>query len=238
VSEATNLQESIEQLVGAVENRLAFLQSNCSSRIDAANISKAAKLPFKATWFFEALSWRMAELCRAGLESLQTMKLASGILLVRGAVETSAAIWYLRRKLSAAVESGALENVDESVMKMLMGSKIDPNLPQALNVMTFVRDVEKEINGFENQYGALSEIAHPNWAGTAFLYSNPDHNSQHVDFGAHLRGRATLIVTGLTNLDTALLIFNHSRLLLAELVPPFALLCESKLALTPRRRLN
>ena len=44
-------------------------------------------------------------------------------------------------------------------------------LPQALNVMTFIQRAEKDIKGFESRYAALSDIAHPNWRGTALLYS-------------------------------------------------------------------
>jgi hypothetical protein len=55
-------------------------------------------------------------------------------------------------KLEATIKSEALGDIDDYLMKLLMGSKTDPNLPQPLNVLKFIDYVEKKIEGFRHQY--------------------------------------------------------------------------------------
>jgi hypothetical protein len=87
----------------------------------------------------------MTELSSNAYESLEKDLLAAGILLTRGAVETAAAVWYLCGKLEAVKDSGLLGNVDEDLMSLLMGSRNNPHLPKATNVLTFVDRVDKDV---------------------------------------------------------------------------------------------
>ena len=113
------------------------------------------------------------------------------------AVETSAALWYLYSKVDTAVASDEVGDIDDYLMKLLSGMATtpapDPNstpeveLPRPVKVNTFLKEAEKNIEGYSHQYGILSEYAHPNYAGTALLYAKHDMENRRTDFGQNMR---------------------------------------------------
>lgn len=224
------MQESVESLMDEIRERLKLLESSLPGRVDAAAVSLTAKIPFKALLCREALMWRMAELGRSAFESFENSKLASAIILTRAAVETSAALWYLCAKVDAAVKSGTVGDIDDHLMKLTMGSKTNPAMPNPINVMNFVDCVGKDIVGCRDRYDALSEFAHPNWAGTALLYSKPDPANFRADFGSNIRAGDSTRETGVLNLSVALMIFERSYNRIADLMPTFITLCENQLS--------
>jgi cation transport protein ChaC len=161
--------ESLESIRGEICGRLEILESNLPRRVDGFAVSPHTKIPFKALVYREALIWRMTELGRAAFDCFEKNKLAAGILLTRAAVETSAALWYLSAKLDASVQSGTVGDIDDYLMKLMMGSKSNQDImPAAINVLTFVDCVDKDIKGFRQQYDGLSEFARPNWRERRF----------------------------------------------------------------------
>lgn len=132
-------------------------------------------------------------------------------------------------KLDAAVESHEIGDIDNYLMRLLMGSRNNPELPQPINVMTFVDHVEKDIEGFRQQYDGLSEFAHPNWAGISLLYARPDSVNRWTDFGANIRGTDNPRLIGVVNLSVALAMFERSYGKIADLMPGFISLCERRL---------
>jgi cation transport protein ChaC len=220
--------ESFESMMDEIRGRVELLEANLPRRVDGFGISPHTKIPFKVLLYREVLVWRMAELSRCALENLEKERLASAITLIRAAVETSAALWYLWTKLDGAVQARAVGDIDDYLMKLIMGSKTNPNLPQAINVLTFVDRVNKDIDGFRHQYDNLSEFAHPNWAGTGLLYSKSDSQNLWTDFGANIRGLDSPKQAGAVNLSVALLIFERNYNLLGDLMPPFVELCEGR----------
>jgi hypothetical protein len=143
------LEESLDVLLDEIQRRLSALESSLPKHLDAKAISPTAKLPFKALVYREALIWRMAELSRVAFHSYEADKIAAATLITRAAIETSAALWYLCAKLEATVRSGTVADIDSYLMKLAMGSKINPDMPQPINVMTFVDRVDKDIPGFQ-----------------------------------------------------------------------------------------
>jgi hypothetical protein len=168
----------------------------------------------------------MTELSSSAQETLEKDLLAAGILLTRGAVETAATVWYLCGKLEAANQSGSVAAIDEDLMSLLMGSRNNPELPKATNVLTFVDRVDKEVEGFRKQYDGLSEFAHPNWAGTTLLYSKPVPEKAISNLGANLRSDEGTKQIAVVNLSVALMIFERSYNRISELIPDFVSLCE------------
>jgi hypothetical protein len=204
-------EKRIEQLLNEIEQRLQSLESNLPARVDGWALSQISKLPFKALSFRESLIYRMAELGRSAFDSFANNKLVSAILLTRGAVETSAALWYLCAKVEAAVQSGTVGDIDDYMMRLTVGGRTDPDMPRAIRVSAFLKCVDKDIEGFSHQYGQLCEFAHPNWAGTTLLYSKPDATTPGIyDFGSNIRGGDRAYAGGVVNLSVALLIFERS----------------------------
>jgi cation transport protein ChaC len=221
-------EEFLNSLMDEIRGRLELLESNLPTHVDGFALSTHTKIPFKVLLYRDALIWRMTELSRAAFESFEGDKLGSAVILTRAAVETSAAQWYLWRKLNGAVQARTVGDIDKDLMKLVMGSKTNPDLPQAINVLTFIDHTSKDIDGFREQYDNLSEVAHPNWAGTTLLYSKPDPQSLCADFGANIRGDRGTKQVGALNLSVALMIFERNYALIADLMPSFVALCESR----------
>ena len=221
------MDESLDSLMDEIRGRLELIESALPNRVDAM-VSPDSKLPSKALLYRAALIWRMAELSRGAYDKFNQDKLAAAILLTRAAVETSAGLWYLCAKLDAALKSRAVGDIDEYLMRLSMGSRTDATLPQAVSVITFVDRVEKDVEGFRHQYDLLSEFAHPNWAGTALLYSKPDPPNLWTDFGANIRGNEGPKKIGVINLSVALMFFERSYNRVADLMSPFIELCKTR----------
>jgi hypothetical protein len=232
------MEESVAFLLDEIRERIELLESSLPKRIDGMGLSPISKLPYKALLYREALIWRMAELSREALERFEKNKLVSGIVLARAAIETTAALWYLCTKVESVVTSGVLGNIDDYLMQLTMGNATeasatdsdaaDPIFPRPVKVRAFLKQVEKEIEGFSHQYGILSEYVHPNWSGTALLYSKSDAEFGCTIFGQNLRGESTRNI-GVGNLSVALLLFEKAYGRIGELMPRFIELCESRL---------
>jgi hypothetical protein len=221
-------EEVVSALLVEIQDRIGAFRAKLPTTVDGFAISRESKLPFKAILYREALLWRMTELSSSACDGLRKDLLAVGVLLTRGAVETAAAVWYLRGKLEAVNDSGSLGNVDEDLMSLLMGSRNNPELPKATNVLTFVDRVDKEVEGFRKQYDGLSEFAHPNWAGTTLLYSKPDPQIMGANLGANVRSSEATKQIAVVNLSVALMIFERSYNRISEVLPDFVSLCERR----------
>jgi hypothetical protein len=200
-------------------------------------VSPISKLPFKVLLYRNALMWRCAELGCSAFDNLCEDKLVSGIVLTRATVETSAALWFLCGKVEEAVKSQVVGDIDRHLMKLVVGIATDapqPNpsgdaFPRPVKVGAFLKLVEKDIEGFSQQYGILSEYAHPNWAGTVLLFSKNDTENRTTDFGSNTRTGDNAKGIGIGNLSAALAMFERSYKRILDLLPAFTTLCENRL---------
>jgi hypothetical protein len=232
------MEDSLASLVDEIRGRLELLESSLPRRVDGWALSQLSKLPFKVSVCREALSWRMAEVGRAAYEEFGKDKLAAAIVLTRATLETSAALWYLCVKVAHSVESAEVGDIDDYLMKMSMGIATDPPTdaktgapaaPRPIRIGKFLDRVEKDINGFNLQYGYLSEYSHPNWAGTVYPYSKFDEQNGTADFGQNIRKPDGTRRMCVRSLGVALLMFERSYNRIADLIPIFTKLCESGL---------
>ena len=175
-------------LMSEIKVQLAELESAKPTRIDGLSISSTSKLPLKVMWFKAALGWRMSELSKTAFDALEREQFASAIILTRAAAESCAALWSLSTKIQAAVKSGAVGDIGTHLMRFIMGHRGDAEMPDAVNVLTCVDRVDKDVDGFRHHYDVLSEYAHPNWAGTVHIYSQPHPGEGTVSFGNYIRG--------------------------------------------------
>jgi hypothetical protein len=224
-----NELEKKDELLRELNERCRLLSESLPTRIDPASISIKAKIPFKAMIYREALIWRTEELARMALEMYERNELASAVTLTRACMEDIAAMWYLKGTLQNIVEDNNMREVDDVLMKLLMGSRSGITDLEAFNVLTFVDKVEKDINGFRKNYEAMCEYAHPNWSGTSFIYSKHDKENIWTDFGKNIRDTDSVAVVGLINLNASLQIFEHSYNKVGDLMPGFIRICEKAL---------
>lgn len=170
-----------------IESTLAALAALRPSRVDPAHYSTKATIPSKVAALRAGLLYRLVELAGVSLQCLKSGHLAAAIILARAALEATAALWFATRKVVRALETNRIEELDDDLMKPLLGfkaSKPSSETPNANNVLTFFEYVGKDVEELEVAYADLSEHAHPDWAGTAFLYSKQDLANLRLDFSA------------------------------------------------------
>lgn len=219
----------VSDLLNEIQARLEALEQSLVRRLEAAHVSRRAKLPFHVIQYRETLAWRCADLGRDAYEAIRDNRLTTGALLVRAVVETVAAQWYLHLKVSRAVESGSPQDLETSVSRLLLGSRTSSDMPDPINVMTFVQAANKEIEGFLAQFERLCEFAHPNWAGTSLIYSSPNLEERAVTYGRGIRKADSLEVLAVVNLSVALRMFEIAYNRLSDTQERLVELCDSQL---------
>jgi hypothetical protein len=156
-------------------------------------------------------------------------ELASAALLTRACLENVAAMWYLKENIQKVIDKEEVGDIDDILMKLLHGSKNDITCLEAINVLTFIDTLSKGLPEYKKNYELLCEYSHPNWAGTAFLYSQPNTEKIWTEFGKKVRNTESVSIIGLVNLNTSLMIFEHSYNLIGEMMPDFIRICEQAL---------
>jgi hypothetical protein len=220
-------------LMDEVRERLTVLTRNLPTMVEAAAVSTRAKIPFNALCCREALIWRAEELGRGAFESFARDDVVAGILLTRGLTETVAAMWYLKDLIERQITEGVETDLAEQVMRLLMGHRNVSDMPQAVNILKCIDRAEKMFPGFRESYDAMSEFAHPNWAGSAAAYSKiaPEAFTVHFGRGLHESRRhnhfgANCLVGALATLEVA---YNG----IAGVLPKFIEVCEAALLSKP-----
>lgn len=225
-------EESVAKQWQTIENTLTKLNALRPSRVDPSNYSVKAKIPTKLADLRAGLLYRVAELASVSIRCLKDAEVAAAIVLARSVLETTAAIWFVTRKVERAIDKANVDELDDDLMKMLLGfkaSKPSPEMPDAINVMTFIKHVGKDIDNIEGVYADLSEYAHPNWAGTAFLYSTPDPVNVWVDYSP-TKNNETPRRLVLVALEISVVMFEHFHTRIDELLPKLIELSEKSLA--------
>lgn len=124
----TEKSKTIEQWIVEAEGRLAGLARDLPRQIDPVAMSRS-KLPFKAASYRETLIWRVTELGRSAVENFKLDRVAAAVLLTRAVVETTAALWFLRKKITTAVKAGALGDIDTYLMQLALARGNGRSLP-------------------------------------------------------------------------------------------------------------
>src|SRR3954470_21334624 len=92
-----------------------------------------------------------------------------------------------------------------------------PDIPAAINVLTMGKQADKELKGILRSYERLSEVAHPNYLGSAAVFRKPDHSTLIWHFGKRLRDHSGNVSRGLNSLNAALEIFEYAYERIGEL---------------------
>jgi hypothetical protein len=222
--------DRVNELLREASQRIDLLTSGLPARIEIVSLSAVSKLPFKALTYREASVWRCEELARSAHASFTTGDIVAGIVLTRAFTETVAGVWYLLELVDRQVDSGIEPDLDDKLMRLLLGHKGQDDFPEAINVLTLVGRMDKHTPGILGTYDSMSEYSHPNWAGTAFAYSFIDQENMVVDLGRSSPRRRSHDIAGLNCLNGCLGLLEFAYNKLADLFPPFIVACEADLA--------
>jgi hypothetical protein len=126
---------------------LAQIAAARPQALDARRTARRSKLPFKATLYRDSLLWRIEELGRSALDAYDRDDHVAGIVLTRATIETIAALNSLHRLVSR-YEGSDIETLDETLMSMLMGSRVRDDRPDAINILNAIDKLTKTLPAF------------------------------------------------------------------------------------------
>lgn len=183
--EMSNLTE--EELLKQVKRLRKYLHDNLPRSLSPEDVSTISKSALKAHIVRAVLLHRADELTKTALDLYQQHKLVSGLVVVRSAFETAALLYFVCKKLRDAVQTKNVDNIDETLMKVLFGQRRNGTEVRAVSILTAIDHLDKEtrIDGkgcVRYLYDELCEFAHPNWSGTAGYYARMDSDSFFTTF--------------------------------------------------------
>jgi hypothetical protein len=208
-----------------IRQLLADVQSLLPTKVEGRALSAKAKIPFKADCCRAALIWRVEELGRCACDSSEKGDIVAAMVLSRSAIETACALWHLKELVERQIEHGVQPDLDDSMMRLLVGSKKFG--PEALNVLTFIDRVDKSFP-IRRMYDGLSEFAHPNFDGAGGSFSKIDRATDVVHFGRGITrvDHRRLILPALF---VALSLAQYSYKAISDRMPEFVKRCEEVL---------
>jgi len=185
------------------------LSSSLPDRIQIAALTLKSKLPFKAVSIRELLIHRMAALASAAVDLFTEKRAIPGVIVTRAIVETAAVMLVFHERLGRFLndKDKDISAFDEFLMRCLLGTRNNPDMPTSTNILTLVDRVEQKIPGFRSVYDSLCECAHPNWAGTFGAFGQIDKENFELKLGP--AERSTAYTVGLAALSGTLMVFEH-----------------------------
>ncbi len=221
------MPKNVAETLAEARERVSLLTQSLPNCVDPLGISVKSKIPYKVIAYREALIWRTEEIARSACDMYQRNDLAAAILLTRAASENGAAMWFLYELVRKQVEGVFDSELDVRVERLLMGSRNNSEMPEAMQVLTMLDKAEKAAPGIRKNYESLCEYAHPNWSGTGYLYSKIDKDKILTNFGKNPRGSEGPAGTGLNSLICSLVLFEHAYNAIADILPAFVTACEA-----------
>jgi hypothetical protein len=225
--------ETAEELFSSGKQYIDALKQSLVNRIDPLQISTIAKIPYKALEVRECLAHRCADIGEAIVKTYEADLFVSSLILCRALQETVALLWYTANACKRYVENNGTSELDPTLMRVLLGFKDrdegQENLPNALNIMTAIDRVERDISGFRKNYDMLSEYAHPNWSGVLGMFAETDHDNIIVDLGLNIKSKEhakrMISISFTTNLEILEVAYNK----FAQFLPNLVQLCERQI---------
>lgn len=202
------------------------LRDRLPSSVDPAELGVRSKAPFKLLCTREALIWRTEELARNACDALERDDLAVAAILTRAISENAAIAWKLM-KLFDAREKHSAQQLDDDLMRLLLGSRLSQDLPQAFQILSCLDQMDKTIPGVRACYDILSEYSHPNWRGVCGLFSYADERQLITYFGRGLTGTENIRTTVLKALLDSLGLFEYAYDRISKSLPAFIAELES-----------
>lgn len=218
--------DKVEQMLEAATHQFKELRLALKKEVDPRVFSRIATIPYKVILARETLMYRAVDLGEASCICFKENKLVSGACLSRALQETIAALFYLYRKSKNAIKDKDLNHLNESTMRVLLGSKVDESRPNPVNISTMNKIVEREVPYFKEIYSKLSEIAHPNYFGTAGIYSQFDNIRRIAILGNNKQMENDVRGKGVSALSAGLVVLTSVYHEFALFIPQLIQICE------------
>jgi hypothetical protein len=170
VSERADI--SVGDLVEVVAALVEMLDEYKDITIQASRFEKPRPTVWYARKYVRRCLLRVQELSRSCLKELQDQHFAVAALLSRSVIETSAMLLLFSKNLGKLAVKPDIERIRSVVFSHYLGTKAFEILgaAKAPHVMDAIRSTKQLHPWVESAYDMLSDVAHPNWAGTTQLF--------------------------------------------------------------------
>jgi hypothetical protein len=179
----------------------------------------------------EATIWRAEELGRNALDALCREDFVTAAILTRALMETTGSLLMIYDLLNRSIEKGIFEKLDETINRLLFGSKQWDEMEDPIHVNDMLRRVQSLIPGFfDDHYASLSEYAHPNWRGTFGAYGATHEGEARISFSHGGRDAEHQLDIILAHLSGALGIFLGYNDIAEQMIGDFVTVVEAHYA--------
>lgn len=213
-------------LVPETLKKLRELENMLPGQCDPAIISLVAKTPFKLASIRDLLVHRVYDISEQAIALFETQHPIPAIILARAAFESAAMMHYALEKTRQCVDGKSIDQIDDDLMRVLLGAKNDFSTFTSINIMTAMEKLDNWCNGSMTMYEDLSEFSHPNWSGCLGSYGTTDEETRILHLKTEIKTGDFPYVQGMTavaiSLGTAIHFFNE----ISRLMPSFVDLCE------------
>lgn len=222
--------QEIRELAEAIE----VIRAARQDKVSAEAIGTKSMTPLKAMVAREALLWRLVELGDGLVGCLHSSTALGALIFARGIIECVAAQHQLNRTIQKA-PGRCSADIDTDVMRLLMGTRFfsvgDPDEDkkiEAVNIITSLKHLDKNFTGIFSDYEYLCEFAHPNWAGTAGLFSIGDVTKGLINFGRYPEGNNDQLKShAVSSAISAILIFTFEYKEIVNSLQDFFIACDT-----------
>jgi len=169
-SERDKIGAELAKSLAKVEQQLQQFKDIIPSDVSREKVSIVSKSALKAYLIRAGLLHRTADLVGAAIVLFKKRKDVPAFILTRASLETFALYYYFIEKVKTAIDSGKVKELDDILMRILFGARNAKDEVEAINILTVIDKLNRDVDGLRSMYDDLSEIAHPNWMGTVGHY--------------------------------------------------------------------
>lgn len=162
-----------------IQSLLNEIRKSLVKRVDAEEFYtqnfeiRKYKALFRAILLREAAAWRFHDLLEQIVFLLKSNHISGSQILMRSAYETMAILVYLNGIMKTAIASvNEFKEFSKKTTQLLLGSKDEMTLFEAINVLTMMKKMNKKYHGSQDRYNHLSETSHPNCEAMLLGYSS------------------------------------------------------------------
>ena len=164
-----------EAILAETDELIIYLKSILPQSVDPLALGAHSKIHLKAQVFGELSLYRITDLADSAYLLYQKEKIIPALLITRAVLETLAIFAYLHKSIEDIIKVSEITiefiaNLD----KLILGRRfeISENDPlRAINIMTFIKKLEKDFNGLFKDYEFLCDFCHPSNFGMFNGYS-------------------------------------------------------------------
>lgn len=216
---------SSEESLARIKDFLSLFDKRIATSVDKENTSQISKVPYKLLCLRALYQIRICDLGQASHLLYTKKAYLPAFLLTRAVMETVAMFYVCFSKVSAAVKKTDIDDIDDFLMKALLGTRDGTGSVKHYNALTAVQHVGKRNKAFEELYVGLCEFAHPNWGGVLLAYG------EQIDEGhmviKTIRDASFADTIGMKPLMASLMLFEEIYHGIEELIPKVTEVCEN-----------